>query len=100
MKPQQNNNQTAAIRKRTAWHYLAGAFALITFFILFYFSQTQSIVSGQYFVKVLRVLRVFRPLKMMNKLKKLEVYFFLLTKYSTFARLGRDFAFHLATTDI
>ncbi|CAB4001908.1 voltage-dependent N-type calcium channel subunit alpha-1B-like isoform X1, partial [Paramuricea clavata] len=38
-------------------------------------SQTQSNVSGQYFVKVLRVLRVFRPLKMMNKLKKLEAVF-------------------------
>ena len=43
-------------------------------FILFYFSKTNSNVSGQSIVNVLRVLRVFRPLKMMNKLKKLEVF--------------------------
>ena len=53
---------------------LLGCLHGLTFQFCFHFSHTQSNVSGQSFVKVLRVLRVFRPLKMMNKLKKLEVY--------------------------
>jgi hypothetical protein len=68
----------------TLWHF-AGLSAWLNVSILFYFSHTQSNVSGQSFVKVLRVLRVFRPLKMMNKLKKLEVYW--LIKYFTFPGL-------------